>query len=286
MTNARSIGLAMSLLLFCACDGEPSSTDGGDEADAGRLLDAGAQRDGGSRRDSGEPGEDAGEPERRTVFFGAAETTTSSVMHAIVGGAYDADFAAGIRAGDPIGCEIETRVGDCFVLGSCETPVTLDAGALGVAIEGDEISVSRRPAGDYGYTGDGSLFDPGDELIFRGAGATAPAFELSVTAPETIVADVPSSASRTEDYVVTWTPRAGSRVQFTWVAAVSGDFIQCVVGSEAGSITVDQTLVSRIEPTASSLAGVTVYNIEELAIDDFDVFVLASEASLETVVVE
>ncbi len=176
------IFLVLGSALVFACSSEataPAPSTGTPDADAGASVDA----------EAGAPV--ALPPTPSTGKVGAVFANSdvgSSASHAVGGSFVDITTADGTVTAKKVGpCVVET-----YGNGAAAKETVLSAGAL--KLTGGAKDVTVQPAGDKSYTpvnGNEALWSGGETLTVEGAGADAPAFKLSVTAPPRVVMSSP-----------------------------------------------------------------------------------------------
>lgn len=151
-------------------------------------------------------------------------------------------------------CVFLEMLGPCQLVSCSVGADSYSAGALsvvdptGTVIEAPTLSwTSTDPRYlDYFATRLGAVIPSGDVLMIQASGADVPAFDAEIVMPPWLAAVLPTTVSRTADWVVTWPPTADTDV---WVgmeppSGSSRLIVQCQAPGSAGSVAVPSALIA------------------------------------------
>jgi hypothetical protein len=296
----RDIGVTVALVFAGVACGSSSSSnpgDGGAGTEAG--LDSAA--DSGSTTQDGSAGTEAGIDSATDSGSTIADGSTDSEGGAAYTGFFEvnseaanprtyrlsAQFYPRATAPTPSVCP-GTVVGDCCVF----SPSGGDAGALPMAAGAGTITVkdgastistmmpdAKSTYSDSSSTNAGLAWNGGDVVAISGSGDVVHAFSGQVTAVEDIAGVMPPlsltspiTLSLSADFVVSWTPSAGSGVQAMVALTASHGAtkdvtIQCTGMDSAGKLTVPKSLLSSIPQSDSGLVGLARF-VSSTAVGD------------------
>ncbi|MCB9592283.1 MAG: hypothetical protein H6719_06095 [Sandaracinaceae bacterium] len=288
--------MRVSVLLLCVslCGCDPASVDdAGAPLDGG--LDASSVTDGGST-DAGPPGADAGSGDAGSVDAGSVDagsvdagsaprySGTVSLGHNVDTHSLSGLFTESIPverllegALSPL-CTTIVESGGCRVFECPSASGFEPAGTLTASVNGTDVETATPGTENlYLATGSGRVFVAGDTVRFTSTGDVVPAFDVTVTAPATGTASVPSTISRTAPLTVTWsTATAPDRIQF--VLSSPARVLACIVDGAGGSLTVDTTALGALAPTATGGFAMSAFNLTPVTVGDWDLLATASEA--------
>jgi len=188
------------------------------------------------------------------AFFGAF--TAADIMRGIYGP----------------GCTILASSGSCRVI-TCTTGVSTDLAGTVRATSGSVTASTSMPTATAGSPPDQTYFAmvrgsiaAGQPVDLSVTGATVPPFAGRVTMPGPTDAVLPTTVSRSSDYVVQWTSTSSERV-WAGIDLTSGDFpyIECDVPASAGSITIPAPLIAQFPAGASVIPYAANVDSVELA---------------------
>jgi hypothetical protein len=289
----RDIGVTVALVCAGVACGSSSSSNPGD---GGAGTDAGmdSAMDSGPTTNEGGAGTEAGIDSATDSGSTIADGSTDAEGGAA---AYTGFFEVNSEAANPRTYRLSaqfyptataptpnvcpgTVVGDCCVFSPSggdagAAPMAAGAGTITVKDGASTISTMMPDAksnySDSSSTNAGLVWNGGDVVAISGSGDVVHAFSGQVTAVQDIAGVMPAlsltspiTLSLSADFVVSWTPGAGSGVEAMVALTASHGAtkdvaIQCTGMDSAGKLTVPKSLLSSIPQSDSGLVGLARY---------------------------